>query len=231
MRCADAPAAIVADDGELVEAETLHHFDLIERHRALRVVGVVLAVRRLAAVAVAAQVRRDHRVVLRQLGRDQAHRDMRLRRAVHQQQRRTRTGVHEIDLRARGLDARGREAREEPERVPSSPRCCLARCGLRRKRAERCGVARPAVTWSISRRFMLLMKPNPSVKRAVDAARAQTRGPRHADFAWWGANPRSPSRGNAYIMPTSPPTGRRVVCGSESNPPRVTRRDGACPGR
>jgi hypothetical protein len=33
-------AAIVPDDGEAVEAEGAHHLDLVERHRALRVVGV-----------------------------------------------------------------------------------------------------------------------------------------------------------------------------------------------
>ena len=49
-------AAVVADDRELVEAEVLHHLDLIERHRALRVVAEVRRVRHLAAVAVAAQV-------------------------------------------------------------------------------------------------------------------------------------------------------------------------------
>ena len=81
---ADAPAAIVAHHRELVEAETLHHLDLIERHRALRVIDVILAVGRLAAVAVAAQVGRDHRVVLGQIGGEVAHRDVRLRRAVHQ---------------------------------------------------------------------------------------------------------------------------------------------------
>ena len=53
---ADASAAIVAHDGKPVEAEMLHHLDLVERHRPLGIVGVVLAVGRLAAVAVAAQM-------------------------------------------------------------------------------------------------------------------------------------------------------------------------------
>ena len=60
----DAAAAVVADDREAVEAVVVHDLDHVERHRALRVVGVVLAVGRLAAVAVAAQVRHDHRVIL-----------------------------------------------------------------------------------------------------------------------------------------------------------------------
>ena len=113
----DAPAAIVADDGELVEAEALHDLDLIERHRALRVVGVILAVRRLAAVAVAAQVGHDDRVVLRQVGRDEPHRDVRLRRAVHQQQRRAGAGVHQVDLRTGRRHALRRESRKESQRA------------------------------------------------------------------------------------------------------------------
>ena len=37
----DAAAAVVADDGKAIEAVVLHHFDHVEGHRALRVVGVV----------------------------------------------------------------------------------------------------------------------------------------------------------------------------------------------
>ena len=84
----DASAAIVADDGELVEAEVLHHLDLIEGHRALRVVGVVLAVRRLAAVAVSAEIGHDHGVLGGELRRHESPRDVGLRRAVQQQDRR-----------------------------------------------------------------------------------------------------------------------------------------------
>ena len=143
---ADAAAAIVADDGELVEAETLHHLDLVERHRALRVVDVVLAVGRLAALAVAAQVGHDHRVVLRQVRREQPHRDVRLRRAVHQQQRRSRSGVHEIDLGAGCLDARRLEAGKEPQRAARPRR------GLRHHRpAERRQDRRRRASPSISR--------------------------------------------------------------------------------
>jgi hypothetical protein len=66
----------VADNGELLEAEVLHHLDLVERHRALGVVGVILSVRRLAAVAVAAEIGNDHRPRRSQLRRDEAPRDM-----------------------------------------------------------------------------------------------------------------------------------------------------------
>jgi len=128
----DPSAAIVPDHGELVEAEALHDLDLVERHRPLRVVGVVLAVWRLAAVAVAAQVGHDHRIVLGELGRDQPHRDVRLRRAVHQQQRRPRAGVHQVDLGARRLHAGGLEARKEAQCVAGIGLLC--RCHLRQTR-------------------------------------------------------------------------------------------------
>ena len=61
-----AAAAVVADGRELVEPEVLHHFDLILGHRALGVAGMVLAVGRLAAVAVTPEVRRHHGIVLGQ---------------------------------------------------------------------------------------------------------------------------------------------------------------------
>jgi hypothetical protein len=54
-------AAILSDDGKLVEAEVLHDFYLIECHRALRVVDVHLAVGWFAAVAVATKVGDDDR--------------------------------------------------------------------------------------------------------------------------------------------------------------------------
>src|SRR6201999_3788638 len=53
-------------DEELLEAETLHDFELIPRHRALRVRLVIRARFRLAAAAVAAQVGANNREVLRE---------------------------------------------------------------------------------------------------------------------------------------------------------------------
>ena len=52
-------AAVMADDRESAEAELSHDLDLILRHRALRIAGVIVAVGRLAAIAVAAQISRD----------------------------------------------------------------------------------------------------------------------------------------------------------------------------
>ena len=98
-----AAAAVVADGRELVEPEVLHHFDLILGHGALGVAGMVLAAGRLAAVAVAPEVRRHHGIVLGQLRSHERPGDVRLRIAVQQQDRRTLAANHPIDLRARGL--------------------------------------------------------------------------------------------------------------------------------
>ena len=134
----DAAAAIVADDREAIEAVVLHDLDHVERHRALRVVGVVLAVGRLAAVAVAAQVRHDDGVILRELRRDDVPRHVRLRRAVDEQQRRTVAAAHDVDRRARGLHLLVLEAgREEVQRVGVRLRAQLGVAGSRGSRGDR----------------------------------------------------------------------------------------------
>jgi len=81
-------AAIVADDGELVEAELAHHQRLIPRHRALGVGVVGRAAGRLAAVAVPAQVGQDDRVILGEDRGDMVPHHVGLRVAVQQQHRR-----------------------------------------------------------------------------------------------------------------------------------------------
>src|SRR4030095_14233958 len=91
---------IVTDDRKLLEAEVLHHFDLIEGHRALGVVRVVLPLGRLAAVAISAQIGYDHCTCRRELWRDQAPRDVRLRGAVQQQEGGTLTTDDPVDLGA-----------------------------------------------------------------------------------------------------------------------------------
>ncbi len=82
-----APAAIVTDHGEALEAEVAHQLDLVLRHRALGIVDVLVAVFGLAAVAVAAQVRRDDGVLLCKLRRHAIPREVSERRAVDQQER------------------------------------------------------------------------------------------------------------------------------------------------
>src|SRR5215470_5687003 len=52
----DSSTPIVADNRERVVAEMLHHLDLVQCHRSLRVVRVILSVRRLAAVAVTTEI-------------------------------------------------------------------------------------------------------------------------------------------------------------------------------
>ena len=55
-----ARAAVVTRHHECLEAELLHHLDLVLRHGAERIVLMVLGARRLGAVAIAAQIGRDH---------------------------------------------------------------------------------------------------------------------------------------------------------------------------
>ena len=49
----DTCAAIVRNDSEAIEPECPHHLELIERHRPLRVSGVLVTAGRLLTVAVA----------------------------------------------------------------------------------------------------------------------------------------------------------------------------------
>ena len=92
-----AAAAIVTDDGKLLEAEVLHHLDLIQRHVALRIVGMVRSVRHLAAVAVATKVWRNDGVLLRELRTDEAPCDVRHRRTVQQQEGRTLSALDDVN--------------------------------------------------------------------------------------------------------------------------------------
>jgi hypothetical protein len=56
---ADASAAVVAAEGEVLEAEVLHNLDLIECHSAFGVAGVVFAALGLGGVTVSTQVGDD----------------------------------------------------------------------------------------------------------------------------------------------------------------------------
>ena len=86
LEAEDRPAAaVLADDRETLEAEVLHDVDLVLRQRALRIIRVVGQARRLAAVAVAAQIRRDDREFLGEARRDVAPRVERERCTVQQQ--------------------------------------------------------------------------------------------------------------------------------------------------
>ena len=82
-----ASAAVVAGHAELPEAQVLHDFDLVLRHAAERIVAVIFAPARFSAVAVAAEVRRDHGEILREPRRDEMPVRVRERIAVQEQHR------------------------------------------------------------------------------------------------------------------------------------------------
>jgi hypothetical protein len=111
MRCAARPA-VVACDVEAVVAEPRHHFHLVLCHAPEGIVAVIREAARLAAVAVAAQVRRDDRKVLREPRRDEVPVHVGERIAVHEQHRRSRPAVAQVDADARiaGLDPGLRES-------------------------------------------------------------------------------------------------------------------------
>ena len=114
----DSAAAILANHREPLEPEMTHDLHLVERQRALGIVRVIGQPLRLTAVAVAAQIRRDDGVVLRETGGHVAPREMRLRRAVQQQQRRAAPRLHGLDRHAAArLDAMRGEAREQRRRA------------------------------------------------------------------------------------------------------------------
>ena len=108
---ADAGAAIVPHHVKAVEPQRRHDLDLILCRGALAVVVEIVG-GGLAAVAVAAQVGRHHRVVLCEYRRHLVPHQVILRIAVEQQKRRALTPLHEIDRDGRGLDLRPGEAVE-----------------------------------------------------------------------------------------------------------------------
>ena len=85
----DTRAAVVACGIKLVEAERRHHLDLILRHCAERVAGMILAAGRLFGIAVTAQVGAHDGEIARQRRRNFVPGQMIEGIAVHQQQRRS----------------------------------------------------------------------------------------------------------------------------------------------
>jgi hypothetical protein len=97
---------IVPGDEEAVEAEMIHHRDLIPRHRPLRVRRVIGGRRRLAAVAVAGEVGGDDGELLGEAWGDGVPHHVRLRVAVEQQEWRAAAAVPHANRRRFGFDHR-----------------------------------------------------------------------------------------------------------------------------
>src|SRR5262249_15194038 len=98
----NAAAAVVAGDAEMLETEGGHDLYLVLRHGALGKGGMLTVALRPATVAVAAQVWRHDREVRRQQRRHPMPADMRLRKAMQEQQRRAASAEREIDLASCG---------------------------------------------------------------------------------------------------------------------------------
>src|SRR4029077_21024614 len=91
------PSAVVPYYGELLKTEMAHYFYLVERHVAFRVVGVILAIRWFAAVAIATQVGSPYGELPGQPRCDFVPHDVCLRVAVQEQHRRTLAARNYVD--------------------------------------------------------------------------------------------------------------------------------------
>jgi len=85
---------------KLAVSKMFHHLNAVERHRSLRLAGVVREVRRLAGIAVAAQVTHHQGELFGEIRRDQAPGDQRLWRTVEHQHGRPGASYYGVDLRA-----------------------------------------------------------------------------------------------------------------------------------
>src|ERR1700729_4257400 len=99
-----AGAAIVPGAIELVEAELLHHVELILAHGAERIVLVIVAARHFFGIAITAQVSGDDGEFLRKFRREFLPRQMAERIAVQKEKRRAFAALERDDAGARGLD-------------------------------------------------------------------------------------------------------------------------------
>ena len=126
----DAGAAVMADEPEALEAELTHDRDLIGRHRALGIAAVVLARRRLGAVAIAAHVGDHDREILSEHRRHLVPHGVGLGISVEQKKRGSSSGAGHVDGRRSHIDARSAEAREQLVRIAHYLTSSLSkRCG------------------------------------------------------------------------------------------------------
>src|SRR5712692_6427351 len=114
---ADAGPSIVTDHRELSKTELFHYFDLVQSHRTLRIVDMIISIWWLAAVAVTAQIRNDECVALCQLGGDLTPLYMRLRVAVEKQDWWTVAANDHVNCRVAGLNRLASESWKEVDRA------------------------------------------------------------------------------------------------------------------
>ena len=123
-----AAAAVVAGGHKAIKPERRHHLDLVLRHGAERIAGMILAAGWFFGIAVAAQIGGDHGEFARQRRRNLEPRQMIKWIAVHQQNRRSVAADHRDDARAAGLDFRTLEAVEHKGASIVVLRLAKARC-------------------------------------------------------------------------------------------------------
>ena len=102
----DASAPVVTRQRKPIEAEACHHLDHVARHCPFGVRRMIGRGGRLPARAITSQVGADHREIRRQRGRHRAPHDVRLRKAMEQQQRGTASRMTDEDLRLIHFDRR-----------------------------------------------------------------------------------------------------------------------------
>ena len=94
----DPAAPIMASHMKACEAQSLHHFDLIQRQRPFRIVRVVRLPLGLGAVPITPRISRDNGEMPRETRSNLVPLDVRLRVAVEQQQWRALASDDQIDL-------------------------------------------------------------------------------------------------------------------------------------
>ena len=122
----------MAGDVKSFEAELLHDRDLVTRHGALGIGLVIGRGLRLAAAAVAAQIRANNRVVFGEARRDLRPHGVGLRKAVQQQQWRTGTAGAQANGDFVGLYMLERKSIEHGAPVMTPPVWLTPRSAVRR---------------------------------------------------------------------------------------------------
>jgi hypothetical protein len=93
----DSRSAVVPHDREPIETEMLHDLNLVQRHGALGVIGMVRSTLGLAAVAISSQVGRNDGVFPGEVGCNPVPDGVTLRGAMQEQKRWTPAACNDID--------------------------------------------------------------------------------------------------------------------------------------